>query len=60
MSNFEFYLSSIKHELERLDKSFTGNITFRINLKDGSIGNMNVELGKSVKGETYAKQHVVT
>lgn len=49
VEQLEFYVKSIQHELERLDSRFTGNISFQLNFKEGSVGNMNVDLGKSVR-----------
>lgn len=44
------YLESIEHEIRRLDnKEFIGNIQFRLNMKYGSIANMNVDLSKSIR-----------
>lgn len=40
----------IKHELEQLVESkFTGNIEFKVNMKDGGIANCNCSLNRSVK-----------
>lgn len=47
--NTQFYLDAIKHEVEQLDERFTGNTKFEINWKEGTIGNMNVILGKSLR-----------
>ena len=51
MSNIEWYKNSvIAIELEKLEEArFTGNIEFKVNLKEGSIGNINVTLQKSIK-----------
>jgi len=49
IDNLTWYLDAIKHELEKLNPSFTGNISFQLNYKEGIIGNMNIEMGKSVK-----------
>ena len=46
----KYYLSFIEDELKELkDNRFTGNIEYRINLKNGSIANMNNGLHKSIK-----------
>ncbi|KKL15542.1 hypothetical protein LCGC14_2504570 [marine sediment metagenome] len=48
--NSKQYLEAIEKEIEKLeDGKFTGNIDFRINWKDGIIGNVNCGLNKSFK-----------
>jgi copper chaperone CopZ len=39
----------IKAELQKADKDFTGNIDFKVNFKDGSIGNINFGTNKVLK-----------
>lgn len=46
----EEYIIFIRRELDKLEQGkFTGNIGFKVNLKEGGIANMNVELNKSIK-----------
>lgn len=46
----EEYVEFIKNELLQLRFGrFTGNVDFKVNLKEGSIGNMNCVLSKCVK-----------
>ena len=49
--NIQKYLESMKHEIGRLDPRFTGNIEFKLNFKEGMIGNLNVSKTMSVKLE---------
>ncbi len=50
MKDLDWYLKSIKHEVELInDKDFVGSVEFKINIRQGVIGNMNITLGKSVK-----------
>jgi len=50
MSNIEKYLEAIRYELEKLrDGKFTGNMDFKVNFKEGSIGNLNIGLNRSLK-----------
>ena len=44
-------MAIIINELDRLDKTFTGNINFQLNYRDGSVGNINCALNKSIKVE---------
>ncbi len=49
-SKTEEYIEAIRHELERLkDTRFTGNRTFQLNFKEGSVCNMNCGSQKSIK-----------
>ncbi len=49
-TQLEWYLDSIRHEINLInDHDFVGNISFKINIKQGTLINMNVELAKSVK-----------
>ena len=49
-SKTEEYIEAIRHELEKLEiNRFTGNRTFRLNFKEGSVANMNCESAKSLK-----------
>jgi len=44
------HLDYIQHDLESLkNNKFTGNIEFKINMKEGGIANMNCSKHKSVK-----------
>ena len=44
------YLMSFERDLETLrDNRFTGNIEFKINLKEGGIANVNCGRNKSIK-----------
>ena len=46
----EWYINHIRDELSQLrDGRFTGNIEYRINIKNGGIANMNNGLHKSLK-----------
>ncbi len=46
----KWYLDFIQHELEKLEGGrFTGNIEFKVNLKEGGIANLNCVLNRSVK-----------
>jgi len=46
----EKYLDVVRKDLETLrDTQFTGNIEFKINLREGGIANMNCGKYKSVK-----------
>ena len=46
----DWYISMIRDDLERLrDGRFTGNVEFRVNIKNGGIANMNNGLHKSLK-----------
>lgn len=48
--DLEYYMDVILLEVTRLKEGlFTGNVEFKVNFKDGKIGNMNVCLNKSVK-----------
>jgi hypothetical protein len=47
----ETAIEIIAYELERLDKTFTGNINFQLNYREGSVGNINSQLNKSIKVE---------
>ena len=47
--NIKEYLDYIADEVVKLHPRFTGNIEFKLNLKEGSIANMNCHLSKSVK-----------
>ena len=50
MIDVDKYVNHIKDELEYLKKiSFTGNITFKVNFKQGGIANMNKGVDESVK-----------
>lgn len=45
-----WYLEAIKHEVEQINAmEFVGNINFQMNIKCGTITNMNTVLSKSVK-----------
>jgi hypothetical protein len=47
---YNSYLNKIYEELEFCKKSsFTGNIIFQVNFREGKIGNMNVEVKQSFK-----------
>ncbi len=49
-SKTEEYVDAIKHELETLEETrFTGNRTFQLNFKEGSVANLNVGSHKSIK-----------
>ena len=49
-NEIDWYLEFVRDELMRLkDAKFTGNNEFKVNMKDGVIGNMNCSLHKSVK-----------
>jgi len=46
----EKYIESIRYELSKLKENrFTGNRSFRLNFKEGSVANMNLTSEKSVK-----------
>lgn len=46
----QWYLEIIKGELEKLKAgNFTGNIQFKVNMKQGGICNIDIGLNKSVK-----------
>ena len=48
--NTKWYLDFIKREIEKLRTgNFTGNVDFKVNWKDGAIGNLNCVLAKSVR-----------
>jgi hypothetical protein len=50
MKNLQWYLDVIKHEIEMIEnKEFIGSIDFKINIRQGTIGNMNINLTKSIK-----------
>ncbi len=50
MKDLEWYLNAIRHEVEQInEKDFVGSVDFKINIRQGSIGNMNITLNKSVK-----------
>lgn len=50
IKDIDWYLDFIKHELEQInDKGFVGCVDFKVNIREGVIGNMNITLGKSVK-----------
>lgn len=50
IKDLDWYLNSIRHEVEQLnDKDFVGSIEFKVNIRQGVIGNMNIGLFKSVK-----------
>lgn len=49
VKDLDWYLESIRHEIAMVNKEFVGSLAFRINIKQGVIGNMNINLDKSVK-----------
>lgn len=45
-----WYNDAIWHEIEKLaDPEFVGSICFKVNMKYGKIGNMNIGMDKSIK-----------
>ena len=56
----DFYIDALKHEMAELkDNKFTGSMSFQFNYHGGSIGNMMVNMNKSIKkiGDSNAKQY---
>jgi hypothetical protein len=50
IKDLDWYLEAIKHEVEQVnDKEFVGSVEFKVNIRQGVIGNMNIVLSKSVK-----------
>jgi len=49
--NQKWYFEAIAKEIKELADNYTGNIEFRLNIKEGNIGNMNIILGKSIRRE---------
>ena len=46
----EWYGDFIKHELDKLESSqFTGNISFRVDFKEGGIAGVSCGMNKSVR-----------
>jgi len=46
----EAYLIAFRRDLETLKSTkFTGNIEFKINMKEGGIANINIDRNKSLK-----------
>jgi len=61
IDSIKWYLEFVERELGQLKNGgFTGNVGFKINFKEGEIGNMNIELNKSIKmikrKDTYAQK----
>ena len=49
-NRISWYIARIREDLEKLrDGRFTGNVEFRVNIKNGGIANMNNGLHKSLK-----------
>jgi hypothetical protein len=49
--NIRCYLDMMLHELEKMNKGFTGNVDFKLNFKEGMIANANIVLTKSYKAQ---------
>jgi len=46
----DWYIEALKHEFEQCTENrYTGNIEFKVNWKEGAIGNLNLGLHKSLQ-----------
>ena len=53
--NTQFYFDAIKHEVKQLAPRFTGNLEFKMNLKEGVVANMNIIKLKSIRNVEQSK-----
>ena len=45
-----WYIDALRHEFEQCEEArFTGNNSFQVNWKEGQIGNINIDLKKSIQ-----------
>jgi pyruvoyl-dependent arginine decarboxylase (PvlArgDC) len=49
VEEIEKYIESVRHEVNQLGEHYTGRISFELNFRDGGVGNMNIEKGKSIR-----------